>query len=43
MKSFKKDLKINSPIKTELNDCAKCGEPTSGKTCNACDIREELK
>ena len=42
MESFKKDLKINTP-KTELNNCAKCGEPTSGKICNACDIREELK
>lgn len=43
MESFKKDLKINTPIKTELNECSKCGEPTSGQICNACDIREELK
>lgn len=43
MQSFKKDLKINSTIETSLNECLKCGEPTSGKICNACDIREELK
>ena len=42
MESFKKDLKVNTPIETSLNECIKCGEPTSGEICNACDIREEL-
>ncbi len=41
MKSFIKILDIE-PTSTILNECEICGEPTSGKICKACEIRETI-
>jgi len=42
MKSFQKSLKIeNSEVK--LNECERCGEPTSGITCKACELLDIIK
>ena len=42
MSSFQKDLGFDSPIPTTLNECEICGEPTSGKICKACEIKDLL-
>lgn len=38
MKSFNKILTYKSDISTHLNECKKCGEPTSSDICKACEI-----
>ena len=40
MKSFKEILNFESDIKTSLDECSICGEPTSSKICKACEMRE---
>lgn len=42
MESFKKDLKINIKNPPKLNDCEKCGEPTSSTICKACEILNDI-
>lgn len=37
MESFMKVLNVE-PIATHLNECERCGEPSSGKICKACEI-----
>ena len=37
MESFKKSFNIKTPV-ANLNECEKCGEPTSAKVCKACEI-----
>ena len=39
MNSFIKILDVEA-TSTVLNECEKCGEPTSGRICKACEIRE---
>jgi uncharacterized protein (TIGR00269 family) len=29
--------------KEELTECAKCGEPTTGEVCKACELLQQLK
>ena len=41
MNSFIKILDVEA-TSTVLNECEKCGEPTSGKICKACEIRETI-
>ncbi|MDR2966970.1 MAG: TIGR00269 family protein [Methanobacteriaceae archaeon] len=37
MESFKKSLNIKAPI-ANLNECEKCGEPSSANVCKACEL-----
>ena len=39
LKSFIKTLDVEN-VRTALNECETCGEPTSGKVCKACEIRD---
>lgn len=41
MNSFKQILDVPS-TRTFLNECEKCGEPTSGKICKACEIKSTI-
>ena len=40
MNSFNKILTFDNDISTHLNECEKCGEPTSSNICKACEIKE---
>lgn len=42
MESFKKILDFESDISTNLNECVRCGEPTSSVICKACELKEQL-
>ncbi|MCL2116182.1 MAG: TIGR00269 family protein [Methanobrevibacter sp.] len=37
MESFKKSFNIKTPV-AKLNECKKCGEPSSANVCKACEI-----
>jgi len=37
MESFKKSFNIETPV-ANLNECEKCGEPSSANVCKACEI-----
>ena len=39
MESFKQILDVDN-IRTVLNECERCGEPTSAKICKACEIKD---
>ncbi|MBQ3472607.1 MAG: TIGR00269 family protein, partial [Methanobrevibacter sp.] len=39
MESFKEILDVDN-IRTVLNECERCGEPTSAKICKACEIKD---
>ena len=41
MNSFIKILDVEA-TSTVLNECENCGEPTSGRICKACEIRETI-
>ena len=41
LNSFIKTLDVEN-IRTVLNDCERCGEPTSGKICKACEIKDTI-
>ncbi|MBQ6813397.1 MAG: TIGR00269 family protein [Methanobrevibacter sp.] len=41
MNSFIKILDVDS-VSTVLNECERCGEPTSGIICKACEIRDTV-
>lgn len=43
LESFKKILDFDSDISTNLNECVRCGEPTSSDICKACELKEQLK
>jgi len=40
MESFKKMLTFENTISTKLNECEKCGVPTSANICKACELKE---
>ena len=40
MESFQKILTFENSISTNLNECEKCGEPTSSDICKACELKE---
>ena len=40
MESFKKMLTFENDLKTSLNECEVCGEPTSSNICKACELNE---
>ncbi len=42
MKSFNNILTFDDDISPNLNECLKCGEPTSSNICKACEIKESL-
>lgn len=42
MKSFTEMLGFESDIKTILNECKICGEPTSSDICKACEMKEQI-
>ena len=42
MMSFKEILDFETDFKPVLNECVKCGEPTSSEMCKACEMREEI-
>ncbi|MCL2686985.1 MAG: TIGR00269 family protein [Methanobrevibacter sp.] len=42
MKSFEKSLKIENP-EVKLNECERCGEPTSSVVCKACEFVDIIK
>lgn len=39
LESFKQILDVEN-IRTVLNECERCGEPTSAKICKACEIKD---
>ncbi|MBO7211435.1 MAG: TIGR00269 family protein, partial [Methanobrevibacter sp.] len=39
LESFKEILDVEN-IRTVLNECERCGEPTSAKICKACEIKD---
>ena len=39
MESFKEILDVDN-IRTVLNECERCGEPTSSRICKACEIKD---
>ncbi len=42
MNSFKEILDFENDIPAKLNECKKCGEPTSSDICKACELRDEI-
>ena len=42
LESFKQILDVDN-IRTVLRECERCGEPTSGKICKACEIKDIVK
>ncbi len=40
MNSFNKILTFENDISTKLNECERCGEPTSSNICKACEMKE---
>lgn len=40
MESFKKILTFENDIHAHLNECERCGEPTSSNVCKACEMSE---
>ena len=40
MNSFNKILTFDNDISTKLNECERCGEPTSSNICKACEMKE---
>jgi uncharacterized protein (TIGR00269 family) len=40
MESFQKILTFESDIPSNLNECRKCGEPTSADICKACELKK---
>lgn len=40
MESFKQMLTFENDISTSLNECVRCGEPTSSDICKACELKE---
>ena len=42
LNSFIKTLDVEN-IRTVLNECERCGEPTSGKICKACEIKDIIE
>jgi uncharacterized protein (TIGR00269 family) len=43
MKSFKKMMLDIKPSKVHINQCKKCGEPSSGLICKACEISSMIE
>ncbi|WP_297982367.1 TIGR00269 family protein [uncultured Methanobrevibacter sp.] len=39
MNSFMQILDVKN-VRTTLNECERCGEPTSGRVCKACEIKD---